>query len=99
MKSKYFRDRNLRLFAKHNEIKTKIVRSLFEEIPLSKKLRHKVFLQLTNKKKWGSFNRVRRRCLVTQRNRGVIRLTKTSRLVFRKLATQGYLPGVHLSTW
>jgi len=51
MKSKYFRDRNLRLFAKHNEIKTKIVRSLFEEISLSKRLRHKVFLQLTNKKK------------------------------------------------
>lgn len=99
MKSRYFRDRNLRLYSKYNEIKNKIIRSLFENTFYNNNLRHKIFLKLSNKKYWGSFNRVRRRCLITQRNRGVLRLTKTSRLIFRKMALQGFLAGIKTSNW
>jgi ribosomal protein S14 len=99
MKSRYFRDRNVRLYVKNNEIKTKILRSLLEEVSLKSSLRYKILLQLHSKKAWSSVVRVRNRCLHTQRNRGLVKLTKMSRLIFRKYASQGYLPGIKLSTW
>jgi len=99
MKSRLFRDRNLRVYAKKNEIKIKALRLLSEDLTLPFVLRHKIFLHLTQKQKWASLNRVKNRCLITQRSRGIFRLTKTSRLTFRKLATQGLLPGIRLATW
>ena len=50
MKCRYFRDRNVRLYVKNNEIKTKILRSLLEEVSLKSSLRYKILLQLHSKK-------------------------------------------------
>jgi len=99
MKSRLYRDRNLRLYAQHNEFKNKVLRFLVEDQKISYKYRHKLSLLLTQRSRWSSLTRVKNRCLITQRSRGNFRLTKTSRLMFRKLATQGLLPGIRLSTW
>ncbi|MFT6068598.1 MAG: small subunit ribosomal protein S14 [Bacteriovoracaceae bacterium] len=44
-------------------------------------------------------NRVRNRCVVTGRARGVYRAFGLSRLEFRRLALRGMLPGVTKSSW
>mgnify|MGYP000141076795 CR=1 FL=1 len=44
-------------------------------------------------------NRVRNRCEVTGRPRGVYRAFKMSRISFRELALQGMIPGVTKSSW
>jgi small subunit ribosomal protein S14 len=44
-------------------------------------------------------NRVRNRCVITGRARGVYRAFGLSRLEFRRLALRGMLPGVTKSSW
>ena len=52
---------------------------------------------------WGanapSKNRIRNRCLLTGRPRGVYRKFGLSRIAFRDLASDGKLPGVVKSSW
>ncbi len=43
--------------------------------------------------------RLRNRCGVTGRPRGFMRKFGVSRIVFRELANEGYLPGVRKSSW
>jgi small subunit ribosomal protein S14 len=47
----------------------------------------------------GSINRVRNRCQVTGRPRGVYRKFKMSRISLRDLASDGLVPGVVKSSW
>lgn len=43
--------------------------------------------------------RVRNRCALTGRSRGYFRLFKLSRIMLRKLALDGLLPGVKKTSW
>ena len=43
--------------------------------------------------------RLRSRCMVTGRGRGVYRKFALSRIKFRELAHAGQLPGVHKASW
>lgn len=43
--------------------------------------------------------RLRNRCNLTGRARGYIRLYGISRIKFRELASQGYIPGVKKASW
>ena len=43
--------------------------------------------------------RHRNRCMLCGRPRGYMRFFKTCRLCFRKLASQGFLPGVKKASW
>ena len=43
--------------------------------------------------------RLRNRCRITGRCRGYLRKFKMSRLCFRELASDGYIPGVTKASW
>tara|TARA_B100001057_G_C22699471_1_gene891082 strand:+ start:630 stop:935 length:306 start_codon:yes stop_codon:yes gene_type:complete len=43
--------------------------------------------------------RIRNRCLVTGRGRGVYRKFKLSRIAFRELSSIGQVPGITKSSW
>ena len=43
--------------------------------------------------------RLRNRCIMTGRPRGVYRKFKLSRIAFRELASEGKLPGIIKSSW
>ena len=43
--------------------------------------------------------RIRNRCVLTGRARGVYRKFKLSRIAFRELASEGKLPGIIKSSW
>lgn len=43
--------------------------------------------------------RLRNRCMVTGRPRGVYRKFMLSRIAFRTLALEGKLPGIHKASW
>jgi small subunit ribosomal protein S14 len=43
--------------------------------------------------------RIRNRCALTGRARGFLRKFGMSRLCFREMASQGYVPGVTKSSW
>lgn len=46
-----------------------------------------------------SKTRIRNRCIVTGRSRGVLRQFRISRIVFRDLAWKGLLAGIKKSSW
>ena len=46
-----------------------------------------------------SIIRLRNRCQLTGRARGFMRKFKLSRLTFREMASNGYIPGVTKSSW
>lgn len=46
-----------------------------------------------------SVTRVRNRCILTGRGRGVYRTPRLSRIAFRELASKGLLPGVSKDSW
>ena len=43
--------------------------------------------------------KLRNDCKITQRKRGIITQWGVSRFIFRKLAEEGYLPGVRKASW
>ena len=43
--------------------------------------------------------RIRTRCVLTGRSRGVYRKFKLSRIAFRELASKGHIPGITKSSW
>jgi small subunit ribosomal protein S14 len=43
--------------------------------------------------------RVRNRCMLTGRPRGVYRKFMINRMAFREMAHMGYLPGIHKASW
>lgn len=43
--------------------------------------------------------RLRNRCQLSGRSRGVLRKFKLSRLWFRELANKGYIPGITKASW
>ena len=45
------------------------------------------------------FVRLKNRCYITGRSRGFIKKWGISRMIFRKLATNGLLPGIIKSSW
>ena len=56
-------------------------------------------LQLSKIPRNASKVRIRNRCVLTGRSRGVYRKFKLSRIVFRELASKGHIPGITKSSW
>ena len=55
--------------------------------------------KLDNLPKSSSRIRLRNRCFITGRPRGIIRRFKLSRLSFREMALKGEIPGVTKASW
>ena len=98
MKSKNFRDRNLRLFFKKNEYKIKILKAIFEDLNLPKSFRYKLHFYINSLIKFASSVKIKNRCLITGRSKSVLKNIHISRLMFRKMVSEGNLPGIKKSS-
>ena len=61
--------------------------------------REEAVIKLDKLPKSSSAIRIRNRCFITGRPRGVIRRFKLSRLSFREMALNGEIPGVTKASW
>jgi small subunit ribosomal protein S14 len=66
---------------------------------LSEEERFVVRMKLQSLPKNGAAERVRNRCQVTGRPRGVYKKFMISRIVFREFAHRGFIPGVTKASW
>lgn len=80
-----------------SELKRLVLKSITLDTHLSISIRLKAQLLLTNT--CGSATFIKNRCIVTGRPHGIIRMYRLSRIAFRKIVGQGYLPGVNKSSW
>lgn len=89
------RERTVKLkWEKRQELRKKAA-----DIHASEEERHAARIALNKMPRDSSPTRLRNRCLLTGRPRGVMRKFKLSRLCFRELASMGLIPGVTKSSW
>jgi small subunit ribosomal protein S14 len=79
---------------RRNALKTKIMKK-----DLSMEERFKLQTKLNDLPRDSANIRVRNRCELTGRTRGVYRKFKLSRIKLRELTMSGYLPGMVKSSW
>ena len=86
--------RAFKYLALRKELRKKVV-----NLKLSEEERNKAGITLQKLPKNSSLSRVVRRCNISGRARGTLKRFGLSRLMFRKLAHEGKIPGVTKSSW
>jgi small subunit ribosomal protein S14 len=93
------KDKTCRQLYKKQELKRRRLKSTVQDLSLPTKVRLQSAQRLNNLNRNGSSPRLRNRCMLTGRGRGVYRFCKLSRISLRELASQGLLMGVTKSSW
>jgi small subunit ribosomal protein S14 len=91
-------NKRIKLVEKYAERRTAL-RKEAKNMRLSFEVRAEARRQLGRLPRNSAAVRVRNRCLLTGRPRGVLSYFKVSRIKFRELAHRGELPGVVKSSW
>ncbi len=99
MKYLYIKDRKRRILFSLFEKKSRLLKSLIENLQLPIKERYFFYTQLMKLPRDCSIVRIRNRCALTNRPRGVYRMFGISRLMLRKYIWQGKLVGVKKASW
>jgi small subunit ribosomal protein S14 len=81
-------------FALRAELRKKAI-----DMKLSDEERDAARMKLHSLPRNGAKERIRNRCQLTGRSRGVYKRFMISRIVFREMAHKGLLPGVTKSSW
>jgi len=87
-----------KLYSKYKNKREKLLITAKDK-SLSAEDRFEARLKLAQLPRNSAKNRIRNRCLITGRPRGVYRKFGLSRIAFRDLASDGKLPGVVKSSW
>ncbi|KAJ1690148.1 hypothetical protein LUZ63_014303 [Rhynchospora breviuscula] len=93
------RDYKRRLLAAKYELRRNLYKTLWQDPNLPYELREKYRHKLSRLPRNSSFTRVRNRCIYSGRPRSVYKLFRSSRIVFRSLASEGALMGVKKASW
>jgi len=93
------RDLARRRLYQEYEARRRALVALYHDQHLVPEQRNDVMQALHELPRSTSLTRTHRRCSVSGRSRGVLRRYRISRLVFRRLAAQGRLPGVYKASW
>ena len=86
------------LFAQH-ECQRLHYKCAIKNLSLAAGVRAQYVRSLNKMARNSSLSRVRNRCVLTGRGRGVLRSFRLSRIKYRELASQGLLMGVCKSSW
>ena len=93
------KDNKRRLLFVHHEWKRMQLRAVAENMLLPMEFRFKARLDLTTLPRDSSMTRIRNRCILTGRSRGVYRFCRLSRIKIRELISQNKIPGLRKSSW
>ena len=90
--------KRMKFYSKYKGKRDKLL-AIAKDKSLSAEERFEARLKLAQLPRNSSKNRIRNRCLITGRPRGVYRKFVLSRIDFRDLDSDGKLPGVVKSSW
>ena len=93
------KDKKNRLTFFQHEEKRKVLKSITHNINLSSFIRWKASLDLSTLPKVASLTKLKNRCVFTGRSRSILGQFNMSRLMLRKLAREGSIPGLRKSSW
>ena len=98
-KSKIVREKKIMRNVAKYALKRAELKSIISNPGTSNEDREAAVNSLDRLPKSSSAIRIRNRCFITGRPRGVIRRFKLSRLSFREMALNGEIPGVTKASW
>ena len=98
-KSKIVREKKLLRNVEKYAQKRAELKSIISNINTSIEEREMAVMKLDKLPRSSSRIRIRNRCFITGRPRGVLRRFKLSRLSFREMALNGEIPGVTKASW
>ena len=90
--------KRVRLFKKYKSKHDKLLKIANNE-NMSAEEQFNARLKLSKIPRNASKVRIRNRCIVTGRGRGVLRKFNLSRIAFRELSSIGQIPGITKSSW
>ena len=91
-------DNKRKLFLK-NELKRLQYKYVIKNQTIDKQTRTLNIIKLNKLNRNSCKTRVTNRCILTGRSRAVYKLFRLSRIKFRELAVQGFIPGVTKASW
>ncbi|WPX97658.1 30S ribosomal protein S14 [Candidatus Fokinia crypta] len=91
-------EKRKKIVAKYSKVR-KELKDVVRDMNRPIEERFKAQIKLNSLPRDGSSTRVRMRCALTGRGRGVYRHFMLSRICLRDLATKGLLPGVRKASW
>tara|TARA_B110000014_G_scaffold253885_1_gene233806 strand:- start:328 stop:633 length:306 start_codon:yes stop_codon:yes gene_type:complete len=98
-KSKIVREKKLIKLVEKYAQKRKELKTIISNPNTPIEEREEAVIKLDKLPKSSSAIRIRNRCFITGRPRGVIRRFQLSRLSFREMALNGEIPGVTKASW
>ena len=99
MKNKRQMDQYRRELYKTYEETRLVLKAISKDLKLPLEIRHEANLRLAELPRNSSRTRIRDRCILTGRGRGVVTKSKVSRQVFRRLASKGILSNMQRACW
>jgi small subunit ribosomal protein S14 len=93
------RDLKRRRLAKSHEAKRAHLKAIIKDQTMPAEERFMAALKLAELPRNSSKTRIRNRCLISGRPRGVYRKLKMSRIALRQLGSEGKIPGLVKSSW
>lgn len=99
MKVLLLKDQNRRKLFKFYEEKKLLYKFIKQNINIDFDIRKKAYFNLILCPLNSSLIRVRNRCLISNRARGIFKQFKVSRFFFKNLALNGYFPGIKKASW
>lgn len=94
------KDYSYRVFYSKNEYLRRILEAIQKDFSIDLRIRLMAKLKLnSNFFTTSSVVRLHNHCTITGRSHSVDRTTRVSRLMFRKLASNGVLPGIKKISW
>ena len=98
-KSSVEKQKEREILVKKNWEKRQALKKIILDVNCSEEERQTAIDKLNKMPRNSSPVRLRNRCLMTGRCRGYLRKFKMSRLCFRELASDGYIPGITKASW
>lgn len=99
MKKNIEKDLQKRFSVFQHENQKKILKSVVSNLSLPEMIRYRAGCALADLPRNASLTRLKNRCLITGRGRFLIGGFNLSRLMMRKLARDGKIPGIRKSSW
>lgn len=99
MKVVFIKDKNRRVKYSVVEKKKLILKYIFNNLNLSQNIRNNAYLEYSNLSDDSSITKIKNRCILTNRSKGIYKKFKISRIFFKKIALEGNLPGVKKASW
>ena len=93
------RDKRRRLILLQFQLKRLQCKTVSQDLNLSRSIKKRVESKRALFPRNSSQSRIRNRCIITGRSRGVLRFCNLSRIRVRNLGSQGLLSGVSKASW